>query len=343
MLESDLSIAIFAPARRDNFKVDNIAELKEILPCVDRIPNPTNYQESSNMFETKREEFLSLVKSKEYNVLMAWYGGQIKGETDLSGSSLELVRNLSDDDWKTIENSTVKVVGRSDVTFLLSNLMQHGISCYYGPNAAAILDDKEKREVTKEYLFRALESNEAYTIDFNDPKIACESKPWIFHGGKAEGRLIGGNLDTLAQMLKEYDKTGFSFQKGDILLIESNDPKYFMSPDNKKSGIIDSYRTLVEFGIFDHVGGVIIGKSRKPMIQDFYSSQTPMIYFEERPTELEREYLWNVVRNLIPRDIPILANVPCSHTSPMITLPLGRTIALDADNARITVYPEQYI
>ena len=56
MLESDLSIAIFAPARRDNFKVDNIVELKEILPCVDRIPNPTNYQESSNMFETKREK-----------------------------------------------------------------------------------------------------------------------------------------------------------------------------------------------------------------------------------------------------------------------------------------------
>lgn len=343
MLESDLSIAVFAPAKREKFEEYNLEDLKEILPCVDRIPNPTNYQESSNMFETKREEFLSLMKSNEYNVLMAWFGGQIKVETDLSGSSLELVRNLSDDDWKAIENSTIKVVGRSDITFLLSNLMKYGVSCYYGPNAQSLLEDKEKNEKTIEYLFRALEANETYTIDFNDPKIACESKPWIFRGGKAEGRLIGGNLDTLAQMLKEYDKTGFSFQKGDILLIESNDPKYFMSPDNKKSGIIDSYRTLVEFGIFDHVGGVIIGKSRKPMIQDFYSSQTPMIYFEERPTELEREYLWNVVRNLIPRDIPILANVPCSHTSPMITLPLGRTIALDADNARITVYPEQYI
>lgn len=262
MLESDLSIAIFAPARRDNFKVDNIAELKEILPCVDRIPNPTNYQESSNMFETKREEFLSLVKSKEYNVLMAWYGGQIKGETDLSGSSLELVRNLSDDDWKTIENSTVKVVGRSDVTFLLSNLMQHGVSCYYGPNAQSLLKDKGKNEKTIEYLFRALESNEAYTIDFNDPKIACESKPWIFHGGKAEGRLIGGNLDTLAQMLKEYDKTGFSFQKGDILLIESNDPYYYIIDDTNIKGMThDCFRELKKARIFDYIGGLIIGKS----------------------------------------------------------------------------------
>ena len=337
MLESDLSIAIFAPARRDNFKVDNIVELKEILPCVDRIPNPTNYQESSNMFETKREEFLSLVKSKEYNVLMAWYGGQIIVETDLSGSSLELVRSLSDDDWKAIENSTVKVVGRSDVTFLLSNLMQHGISCYYGPNAAAILDDKEKREVTKEYLFRALESNEAYTIDFNDPKIACESKPWIFHGGKAEGRLIGGNLDTLAQMLKGYDKTGFSFQKGDILLIESNDPFYYIIDDTNIKGMThDCFRELKKARVFDYISGLIIGKSSEPRA---YCPE------EERDLDpldgaTEKEFLRLFIQEFGVHDIPILANVPCSHTSPMITLPLGRTIALDADNARITVYPE---
>lgn len=340
MLESDLSIAIFAPARRDNFKVDNIAELKEILPCVDRIPNPTNYQETSNMFETKREEFLSLVKSKEYNILMAWYGGQIKGETDLSGSSLELVRNLSDDDWKTIENSTVKVVGRSDVTFLLSNLMQHGISCYYGPNAAAILDDKEKREVTKEYLFRALESNEAYTIDFNDPKIACESKPWIFHGGKAEGRLIGGNLDTLAQMLKEYDKTGFSFQKGDILLIESNDPYYYIIDGTNIKGMThDCFRELKKARVFDYISGLIIGKSSDPRA-DYPEKNIPLKSIDGAT---EKEFLRLFIQEFGVHDIPILANVPCSHTSPMITLPLGRTIALDADNARITVYPEQYI
>lgn len=340
MLESDLSIAIFAPARRDNFKVDNIAELKEILPCVDRIPNPTNYQESSNMFETKREELLSLVKSKEYNVLMAWYGGKIKGETDLSGSSLELVRNLSDDDWKTIENSTVKVVGRSDITFLLSNLMQHGVSCYYGPNAKSLLEDKEKNEKTIEYLFRALESNEAYTIDFNDPKIACESKPWIFRGGKVEGRLIGGNLDTLAQMLKEYDKTGFSFQKGDILLIESNDPYYHVIDDiNVKGSIHGYYQELKKARVFDYIGGLIIGKSNNP--RAYYPE-------EERDLDvldgaIEKEFLRLYIQEFGIHDIPILANVPCSHTSPMITLPLGRTIALDADNARITVYPEQYI
>ena len=36
--------------------------------------------------------------------------------------------------------------------------------------------------------------------------------------------------------------------------------------------------------------------------------------------------------------IPVLANVACGHTHPMVTLPLGKTVTLDATAQTLTVH-----
>ena len=43
----------------------------------------------------------------------------------------------------------------------------------------------------------------------------------------------------------------------------------------------------------------------------------------------ERELLWRVLARHMRA--PTLANVDCGHTDPMLTLPLGQTVRLDAD------------
>ena len=122
--------------------------------------------------------------------------------------------------------------------------------------------------------------------------------------------------------------------------IFSSDPFYYIIDDTTIKGMThDCFRELKKARVFDYISGLIIGKSSEPRA-DYPEKNIPLKSIDGAT---EKEFLRLFIQEFDVHDIPILANVPCSHTSPMITLPLGRTIALDADNARITVYPKQYI
>jgi len=338
MDRKELTYAVFYPARSYKSTCDEIkCDLQSYLK-VKNFPQPELSQQS------KKDEFLSLIKDATIDVMMAWYGGQVENG-NVAGSSLELVQSLSELDWYQIANSKMKIVGRSDITFLLCRLMQYGVSCYYGPNYSSLSDDfkgdvsislaKKNIEITKKYLELALTSDEKYVIDFKADDIACGSEPWIFNKGQCTGRLIGGNLDTLAQMLQGCDEVVFCFGAEDVLLIESIDPKYSW---NKGKGIhgdfCEKLNILKKSGVFDCVGGIILGKSKEPRVFDTDKGY----FFDQVSNEIEKEYLYAAIEKYVHRDIPVLANISCSHTSPMVTLPLERTVMLDADKATLTIF-----
>ena len=319
-------ITVFYPAKRVNIYDKQYNCLPSMLK-VENFP-PT--------LRPKKEEFLDFLCSKDCDILMAWYGGLAGTEH----SSEELVQSLSEEDWNMIEKCCDKrIVGRSDITFLLIPLMQRGIPCYYGPNYSSLADElhtEETRKTTIEYLFKALHATEEYTIDFSESSISGNDTPWTIRPGIASGRLIGGNLDTIYEAL-ENGVFKFNCESGDILFLEEVDPMYSWSKQKGiYGGMVQKLNKLKETGVFDKISGIIIGKSKKPQVFNLEINEDIVVV----DNATEEWYLRAAFKSVIDRNIPILANISCSHTVPMITLPLHKKVMMDTSNAQIKVFPK---
>ncbi|MEG2288607.1 MAG: LD-carboxypeptidase, partial [Clostridium sp.] len=99
---------------------------------------------------------------------------------------------------------------------------------------------------------------------------------------------------------------------GDILFIE----------DSLKdiATIERSFSFLKLNGVFEKVSGIILGKHE--LFEDCGTGRKPY------------EVLMEVMGEC---DIPFLAEFDCCHTHPMMTLPIGVEIQLDATNKRVTI------
>ncbi|HHQ4617184.1 TPA: S66 family peptidase [Aeromonas veronii] len=134
--------------------------------------------------------------------------------------------------------------------------------------------------------------------------------PALVASGRVEGRLIGGNLNTMAGIWgSPYMPT---IERGDILLLE----------DSLKSAetVERSFAHLKLCGVFDRIGGLILGKHE--LFNDQGSGKRPL------------DILLEVVGE---PGFPILAEFDCAHTHPMLTLPLGIEVALDLDRQQLTL------
>lgn len=286
----------------------------------------------------KHDEFLQLLKAPSIDSLMVWRGGRIEDDGSLWKTSLALLKSLSEDDWMEIKKSNKNIIGYSDATYLLSALVSHDIICFYGPNYNSTLQCSTEQEltITLDYLTQALESKTDYTINFNEEKLTSgQYFPWTFNEGIATGRLIGGNLDTIYTLLKMHEyKSHFSLRQGDILLLEENDTNYTFKNGTTTGGTYDKLSYLNDVGVFSKIGGLILGRSKTALVFDAEKEY----YFTPVKNQNEKEYLEKCICNILPSNIPILANVACSHTHPMVTLPLGRKITLNSRNKTLTVH-----
>jgi len=80
------------------------------------------------------------------------------------------------------------------------------------------------------------------------------------------------------------------------------------------------YALLQVNGVFDRISGIILGKHE--LFNDLKTSR--------KPYEILLEVLGD-------RKIPFIAEFDCCHTHPMMTLPIGSQIELDATYKRITL------
>jgi len=72
--------------------------------------------------------------------------------------------------------------------------------------------------------------------------------------------------------------------------------------------------------VFDRIGGIILGKHEQ--FNDLGTGR--------KPYEILLEVLGDI-------SIPILADFDCCHTHPMLTMPIGRIIELNATNKLVTL------
>ncbi len=133
--------------------------------------------------------------------------------------------------------------------------------------------------------------------------------------GIVEGRLIACNLNTLLGfMASEYMP---DIMEGDILLIEDK---------NLDAETVEwEFSMLKVSGVFDKISGLILGKH---------------IDFNDRGTGKKHYQILQEVMGKV--EFPVLSEFDCSHSMPMLTIPIGCKARLDATKKQVTLL-EQWI
>lgn len=270
----------------------------------------------SGSIKARADEFNCLLYDENVQILMASIGG------NNTNSILPYI------DYGYLKAHPKIIIGYSDVTaLLLAIYAKTGLVTFYGPAVASSFGEFPPFVDWTFEQFNAMLSGDCsvpYTypclhvwtdefIDWSTQDRAKEQRPndWIcVREGSCEGRLIGGNLNTMGGFFgTEYMP---EIQTGDILLIEDS---------LKDAATIErSFSLLKLSGVLDRVSGILLGKHEK---------------FDDNGTgRLPYEILLEVLGN---RQIPILADFDCCHTHPMLTMPIGCTVHLDATNKKVVL------
>lgn len=270
----------------------------------------------SGTISERVEELNNLIRDPDVRCIMSTIGGMN------SNSLLPYI------DYDALRKDPKILIGYSDATaILLSVYAKTGLLTFYGPALVASFGEFEPLVSITYHGFEnmlATPSLVPYTykmpefwsqefINWEDQDRAKEKFPnqWLtVEGGKVQGRVMGGNLNTFHGFWgSEYMP---DIREGDILFIEDS--------LHTAATVERSFSLLKASGIFDKVAGIILGKHE---------------LFDDQGTNVKPHQLLLEVLN--GQKLPILAEFDCCHTHPMFTLPLGVQIELDATNKRVTV------
>ena len=275
----------------------------------------------SGSIKERVEELNALIRNPEIKCIMATIGGMN------SNSILPYI------DYDEFRRNPKIIIGYSDVTaILLAIYAQTGINTYYGPALVASFGEfppfvdytyKYFQEITMDkikfpYVFETPKywTDEHLNWETQDrSKEKRENQCVTVWGGTARGRLIGGNLNTMQGIWGS--KYMPEIKDGDILFIEDS---------LKDAATIErSFSFLKVNGVFDRILGIILGKHE--LFDDLKTGR--------KPYEILLEVLGN-------RKLPLIADFDCSHTHPMMTLPIGCEIELDATNKNVTIIKDWF-
>lgn len=270
----------------------------------------------SGTIQERAQEFNQLLYNEKVQILMASIGG------NNTNSILPYI------DYEYLKKHPKIIIGYSDTTaLLLAVYAKTGLVTFYGPAAASsfgelppfvdctfkYFESMIKSEITCPYDYQMPEFWTDEVIKWDDQNRSKEQykNDWIcVKPGVCQGRLIGGNLNTMEGFFgTEYMP---EIKKGDILFIE----------DSLKDActIERSFSLLKLAGVLDRVSGIILGKHEK--FDDNGTGRKPYEILQEVMGETE---------------IPILAEFDCCHTHPMFTLPIGCQVKLDAEKKRVSL------
>ena len=213
-------------------------------------------------------------------------------------------------DWDTIAANPKVFIGFSDLTGLINPIYQRtGLITFHGPNGASNLEP-----YTLENLRRVLMSTDPIGLLENPPKgerdlVRRQYRPWTLRGGRATGRLVGGNLTLLAAMMG----TPYEIETdGAILLLEDVREAPYR---------VDRMLTqLAQGGKFARVAGVAWGTC-----SDCNASG---------PTLSWDEILGDHFGRL---GVPVAGGLAFGHIEKKMTLPIGLQATLDADAGTIRI------
>ncbi|WP_255478976.1 S66 peptidase family protein [Pantoea sp. ME81] len=272
----------------------------------------------SGTIKERADELNALIRDPEVSCIMSTIGGS---------NSNSLLPYL---DYQTLRENPKIIIGYSDATALLAGIYARtGLVTFYGPALVASFGEfpplvnetyqsfcellMQPRSGPYHYRLPKKWTDERLNWDNAEPvrpKILYENNCRFLGAGIIEGRVIGGNLNTLSGIMGSQWMP--EIQEGDILFIE----------DSLKdiATVERSFSMLKLNGILDKVSAIILGKHEL-----FDSSNTG-----RQPAEVLQEVLEN-------KPLPLIDGFDCCHTHPMLTLPLGVPLSIDFDKCTVAI------
>lgn len=223
-----------------------------------------------------------------------------------------LSRILDRIDYAALRKDPKIIAGYSDLTALHLAVARHSqVVTFHSPMAMRDLwREAEPKYAFPARSFRRLAFADQYTPGQEGLEVEMpeghKTATWV--GGKAQGRLLGGNLSLVVTLMG----TPHALQpKGAILFLEDvSEPAYR----------IDRYLSQLRLaGVLDQVSGVVLG------------SFTTKEDAEEKDTQrVLQEYFGKL-------KVPVLARFPVGHTPNNATLPHGALVELDAEKGVLRI------
>lgn len=240
---------------------------------------------------TNRYRYLAGTDRQRADILNSLFAAsEVKGIIAARGG-FGAMRILPLLDWASIAKNPKLFMGFSDPTALICSLVSKaGICALHSPNLVSLGQADKK---TLDSFARTMAGN--FTrIDLPGDRVLA--------GGRAAGRLAGGNLATLVHMIGTVYQPDF---KGAILFIEDvGEPAYK----------IDRMLTQMKMaGLLAGIKGVVTGS------------------FEHCDNEA---YIPQIIQEVFGgAHIPICMGIDVGHGAVNLSLPMGAQVVLDADRA----------
>lgn len=205
-------------------------------------------------------------------------------------------------DYDAMRRNPRPLLGYSDITALHCAVNARcAVVSYHGPTARGALT-----EFSRQSLVRAV-------VEQADP---CGHAPLAhtLRGGRAAGRLVGGNLALLAALAGTPYAPDYA---GAILVLEDVGEATYR--------IDRMLQQLRLAGALDRIAGIAFGQ---------FTESTDPLDAEVRPLD-------DVLREAAEvAGVPALAGIPIGHIGDQWTIPLGARAELDADAHTLHVVPE---
>jgi muramoyltetrapeptide carboxypeptidase len=214
-------------------------------------------------------------------------------------------------DWETIRANPKLLIGFSDITALhLAFAAKTGCPTIHGPGAAsswgALSWDSFRR------LAFLGETPTWRTPPTSDDRLAPRSNIRTFRGGKASGRLLGGNLAVLSAMVGTPYMPDFT---GAILFVEeTGEAEYRLDRMLTQLGLA---------GILGKLAGVVFGQcTRCTGDEPNYSGFTVSEVLDQ---------------HFSPLEVPAFQGALIGHIANQFSMPVGIRAEIDADEGTIRI------
>ncbi len=223
-------------------------------------------------------------------------------------------------DWDLIAANPKIVCGYSDITALTCAIhARTGLVTYSGPHYSTF-GMRDHFEQTYEWFRKVMFddapfevvsapawSDDEWYFD-QDSRVRMTSEgPWVITDGHATGSLVGGNLCTLNLLQGTADMPSLA---GTVVFVEDDSLSFPANFDRQLTSLTQQTK-------FDEVAGLLIGR------------------FQNK-SAMTRELLEAIVASNRALDrIPVVGNLDFGHTDPLLTIPVGATVTVDAGAAGI--------
>lgn len=222
-----------------------------------------------------------------------------------TGGGYISIQLLPDMDWSMIEKNPKIFVGYSDITTLLNTITEKtGLITFHGPTVETLNSETKSAKFTLQSLKDSLMKGEK-------SRLANYTEWKVLKAGKAEGNLVGGNLDVTSSLLGTPYEPKWD---GKILFWEE--------VGETIEGIDNMLWRLRVAKVFKKIEGMIVGKiTNMQSIEDETEGWSNL----ENPPVLE-DIILEATEGF---NFPIIYGADFGHDVPSLTLPIGAKAFMD--------------